>query len=76
MNGPIVLEIEVYEAFRTIIKNRESKAVNYAVNYAKAGIGMTGRALQVQILYVLNNIGHWRGTEATWVRNILKGYKG
>ncbi len=62
------------ECCRAIVRNKSVAALNYAVNYAKAGIGMTGREQQVQALYILNNIGNWRGEEAKAVRNALKGY--
>jgi len=65
-------EKEVKKACRVIVNNAEVKALNYAVNYAKVAAGMTGRGLQVQILYVLNNITHWRGLEAKEVRKTLK----
>ena len=57
---------------RAIIRNREQKALNYAVNYARAGIGMTGREARTQALYILGNITHWRGDEAKQVRASLK----
>ena len=70
----IVTEKEAQEAMATIVANRDQKAVNWAVNYAQVGMDMTGEELRVQCLYVLNNISHWRGEEATAVRNILKAY--
>ena len=57
-----------------IILNKDQKALNYAVNYARAGLAMTGHELKVQCLYVLNNIAHWRGETAKEVRNILKEF--
>lgn len=50
------------------------RPLNYAINYAIAGVGMTGKEQQVQALYILNNITHWRGREATEVRAALTIY--
>lgn len=67
-------EAEIKQALQMIIDNREAKALNYAVNYAIAGLQMTGKALKVQVLYVLNNMTHWRGREAKQCRQILKAF--
>lgn len=67
-------EAEIKQALQMIIDNREAKALNYAVNYAIAGLQMTGRELKVQVLYVLNNMTHWRGREAKQCRQILKAF--
>lgn len=69
-------ENEVYDALKVIVKNSHLKALNYAVNYAKAGIGMTGHELHVQCLYVLTNISYWRGAEAKHTRKLLKDFTG
>ncbi len=68
------METKVYQAFRNIIKNKHEKALNYCVNYARAGLHMTGYELKVQCLYVLNNMTHWRGKDARKARNIIKEY--
>lgn len=57
---------------RAIIRNKDKPALNWAVNYARAGIGMTGRDARTQALYILSNITHWRGDEAKQVRASLK----
>lgn len=46
----------------------------YAKSYAKGGIGQcfTQEEMQVQCLYILNNIQHWRGDTAKSVRATLK----
>lgn len=69
-----VTEEDVRSALQTIVRHQEEKAVNWAVNYAKAGIHMSGEILRVQCLYVLNNITHWRGEDAKRVRNTLKSF--
>ena len=69
-------EDEVHRALEGVLVNRDARAVNWAVNYARAGLGMEGEALRVQCLYILNNITHWRGDTATWVRRTLKAFAG
>uniref|UniRef100_A0A6H2A6A0 Uncharacterized protein n=2 Tax=viral metagenome TaxID=1070528 RepID=A0A6H2A6A0_9ZZZZ len=68
------IELKVHNSLRLIIANKDQKALNYAVNYARAGLSMTGEELRVQCLYVLNNITHWRGEVAKEVRGVLKEY--
>jgi hypothetical protein len=33
---------------------------------------MTGNEMRVRILYLLNNLGHWRGQRARDVKAVLK----
>lgn len=83
------------ECFQAIIANKDAKALNYCVNYAKYGIEIFDRAdcvgssekvrlgqwrehvaeLRTQILYVLNNMTHWRGDIAKQVRASLKHHE-
>ena len=67
-------ETEVKGAIETILKDRASyaKSLNYAVNYCRAALSMTGEELRVQCLYILNNISHWRHPDAKEVRRVLK----
>jgi len=51
-----------------------NKSLNYAVNYCKAAMSMTGHDLAVQCLYILNNITHWRNPAAKEIREVLKIY--
>ena len=67
-------ENEVRTALKIIADNREAPALNYAVNYAIAGMSMSGETLKTQCLYVLNNITYWRGDEAKRVRECLKAF--
>lgn len=76
-----VTEAQVLEALRVIVRNQELPALNYAVNYAKAGIShpygsgpMTGEELYAQVLYVQNNLASWRGPTAKAVKEILKSF--
>jgi hypothetical protein len=70
----IVSEGEVYNAFRAIINSSYEKSLNWAVDYARAGLNMKDEELKVQCLYVLNNITHWRGTVAKESRDLLKKF--
>jgi len=60
------------ECCAAIMRNRNEKALNYAVGYASAGMGMRGHDAKVQALYILNNMGRWRGDIAKQVRESLK----
>lgn len=67
-------EQEVHSALQIIVDNQDRKCLNWCVNYAKAGLEMTGEALEIQCLYVLGNMTHWHGPEAQEVRKILKAF--
>jgi hypothetical protein len=47
-------------------------SLNYAINYCRAAKEMTGHELDVQILYILNNITSWRHPQAKEVRQVLR----
>lgn len=54
----------------------DAKALNYCINYARAGKGMIDPyEIKVQTLYILNNMTHWRGDIAKRVRLRLKDIK-
>lgn len=62
-----------HEACQAIIDNRNSKALNYAVNYARYGLTVNDPLEQyIQSLYILNNMKSWRGELAREVRVALK----
>lgn len=64
---------EFHSACQSILHESKSPALNYAVGYARAGLSMTDpREVQVQCLYILNNITHWRGTTAKRSRETFK----
>ena len=65
---------QVHQALEKILENKDQKALMWAVNYARAGLSMTGDDLRVQCLYVLGNIEHWRGPVAKEVRGVLKEF--
>ncbi|MBU2685854.1 MAG: hypothetical protein KKF27_21645 [Gammaproteobacteria bacterium] len=62
------------EAIDIILSDKEhyDTSLNYAVNYCKAALDMTGHKLDVQILYILNNIQKWRHPLAKEVRAALR----
>lgn len=57
---------------------KQVQQVNYAVNYASAGIHLIHkddeRGRKVQALYILGNITRWRGDKAKEVRAFLKAF--
>lgn len=65
---------EIKTALSSIVNNADVKALNYAVNYAKEGMCMSGHELYIQCLYIVGNITHWRGELATQVRTTIKQY--
>lgn len=69
-------ETEVQAALDIILTDKPAytKSLNYAIEYVKYGKQCTGYDLQVQCLYILNNISHWRHPEAKRVRQILKDF--
>jgi hypothetical protein len=70
-------EAEVKAAINTILSDTKAytTSLNWAVNYCKAALAMSGYDLSVQILYILNNISHWRHPEAKNIRMVLKNFK-
>lgn len=69
-------ESEVKEAIKVILSDEKAykTSLNYAVDYCKAALSMTGHELAVQCLYILNNIQHWRNPNAKDVRIVLKAF--
>lgn len=69
-------EPEVQEKIRLILSDTKSynTSLNYAVGYCEAAKHLTGHALKVQCLYILNNISHWRHPEVKSVRQTLKAF--
>lgn len=70
-------EDQVKDAIRVILSDKKSytTSLNWAVGYCEAALDMEGgHWLEVQVLYILNNISHWRHPRAKEVRTILKAY--
>lgn len=68
---------EIRNALVSIVKNRNEKALNWAVEYARFGIELIDDncdddSLRIQLVYVTGNISRWRGEEAKQVRDTLK----
>ena len=70
------------DAMRLVVANKDMPALNYAVNYAIAGLGMdeNSHEFRVQCLYLVSNISNWRATKSSSItkeeikeaRNVLK----
>ena len=75
---PAPTDEEVKKAILVILsdKNAYSTSLNYAVGYCQNALRLFGDSLHTQVLYILNNITHWRHAEAKNVRDVLKAYKG
>ena len=71
-----VTEKEVKAAIRVILADEGSylTSLNYAVNYCRHALLMTGSDLSVQVLYILNNISHWTRPGSKEVRKVLKDF--
>lgn len=52
--------------------NSYAKAYAGAMREAERRDGEYGR--KIQVLYILNNMSHWRGDTAKQVRNVFKTY--
>jgi hypothetical protein len=76
MNKPTTQD--VYDAINIILSDtaKYETSLNYAILYCKAVIGykMEGKLLEVQCLYILNNITGWRHPQAKEVRATLKSF--
>ena len=66
---------QFHKACKNIVKNKEAKALNYAVDYTKYGLTITDKyEATTQALYILNNISYWRGKTAKETRQMLKDF--
>lgn len=64
----------VKKAIETILEDTKSysTSLNWAVEYCRCALSLSGDTLAVQCLYILNNISHWRNPKAKEVRTALK----
>ena len=71
-------EYDVKMALDKILSDTKAyrTSLNYAVNYARAGLYMSGEELRIQCLYIIGNITKWRHPAAKEVRTILKSFTG
>lgn len=73
MNDIATNQIDVKEALWMILQDASNPSLNYAVNYARIGLGMEGHELSIQCLYVLNNITGWRaGKNSKFTKEEIK----
>ncbi len=75
------MDKKLEEALKTILRQPDQGYIPYAKTYTLTalmnpytGREMEGEELKVQILYILNNLGTWRGEEARATKAILKEY--
>jgi len=68
------MDKQVKECLEKIMKQPSKGLMAYAQSYADAALksNMSGNTLRVQLLYVLNNLSGWRGTEAKATKCILR----
>lgn len=62
------------EAIEVILSDKAhyKTSLNWTINYCKAARNMSGEMLNVQCLYILSNISHWRHPQAKEVRAALR----
>ena len=67
---------DVRGAIRAIISHRNEVSLNYCYGYAAVSREMVlhTNEFNTQVLYILNNMTHWRGAVAASVRSTLKSY--
>ena len=64
---------EFHSACASIVHEKSSPALNYAVGYALVGGTLRDPGeIRVQCLYILNNISRWRGDTAKRSREVFK----
>lgn len=76
-------EMQLPEALRRLLSDKKSHttSLNYATGYIKEAVRMMNEGapyseLNTQILYVLNNITHYRGRDHKEIRQCLKTFCG
>lgn len=67
-----VIEAEIHNLFNIVLLQTAKGYMRYAHTYAKAGLELKGKALKVQVLYVLSNLQGWRGDVARGTKAQLK----
>lgn len=68
---------EVKQAIRVILSDKKNyeKSLNYAIDYCNYAMEIGNmKELQMQCLYILNNLSGWRHPQAKEVREILKKF--
>lgn len=67
--------MDAREAMEMIVQDCECPALNYAVNYAKAGLEMDAKSeeFRVRCLYLVGNIPNWRaGSTSRFSKDEIK----
>jgi hypothetical protein len=61
-----------HDACRTVLRSAKDE---YGKSYANAGLTLSDEEeIRVQCLYILNNLGSWRGEEARNTKEIFKRF--
>lgn len=70
---------QFHKLCRTIISQHQARGTNkgspfsWAIGYCQAGLGLqTAAGIRSQALYILANLGSWRGPEARQTKQELK----
>lgn len=68
-HNKILIE-EFHAACRTVLRSAKDR---YALAYADAGLDLEGEEeIACQCLYLLNNLGTWRGDEARVTKEVFR----
>jgi len=71
-----ISDLQCKQAIQIILDDTAhyNSSLNYAVNYCRCAMHLSGENLRTQVLYILGNITHWRHPDAKNVRRALKSY--
>lgn len=66
-------ETKVKTAIREVLLDQKSysTSLNYAVEYCREALNMSGEELRIRCLYILSNLKSWRAPKAKEIREIL-----
>ena len=77
------MEKELKDALELVLTLSDSGYKDYAKAYANAalkspvtGVEMEGEELEVQVRYVLSNLGYWKGYQAQVTKDVFKKFVG
>jgi hypothetical protein len=77
------MEKSLEDALKLVLTLGDSGYKDYAKAYANAalkspvtGVEMEGEELEVQVRYVLSNLGYWKGYQAQVTKDIFKKFLG
>jgi len=71
-----ISDLQCKQAIQIILDDSKSynTSLNWAVCYCRTAMELSGEDLRTQVLYILNNITHWRHPQAKDVRKVLRSY--